>query len=290
MTFHGRSLIVALGAVVAIGLAFAPTATDAADQAPRANHVTLITDSVGGVLFWATGPREQMAQDIDLDLAGEDVPEAHHSRMSRLRRRRARERAGDRPPAGTEPGSNRVRQRRLQRPLRRLRRGSRPGHDGAGCRRRRACRLGHPRRGPGHMEGDQRCDSRRLATLAAVDRGRLGGRLRREAVVRRHRAHELRRRSCLRAVPAPVPGQCLRAVVWPAAVLRARSKLPGFRSGERYRRDHLQRGSSCGRGDQAGRAGGVGMLTGRDRAGSRLLARSREGARARPRTGVARPS
>ena len=68
MTFPGRSPIVALGVVVAIGLAFAPTTTNAADQAPRANHVTLITDSVGGVLFWATGPREQMAQDIELDL------------------------------------------------------------------------------------------------------------------------------------------------------------------------------------------------------------------------------
>jgi hypothetical protein len=99
MTFHGRSLTVALGAVVAIGLALAPTATDAADQAPRANHVTLITDSVGGVLFWATGPREQMAQDIDLDLEvktcrklitpgcpayGDDAPESALAIVRRL--------------------------------------------------------------------------------------------------------------------------------------------------------------------------------------------------------------
>ena len=99
MTFHGRSLTVALGAVVAIGLALAPTATDAADQAPRANHVTLITDSVGGVLFWATGPREQLAQDIDLDLQvktcrkltapgcpayGDDAPESALATVRRL--------------------------------------------------------------------------------------------------------------------------------------------------------------------------------------------------------------
>ena len=67
MTFPSRSSLAAAGAV-AISLAFAPAATNAADQVPRPNHVTLITDSVGGVLFWATGPREQMAQDIELDL------------------------------------------------------------------------------------------------------------------------------------------------------------------------------------------------------------------------------
>ena len=69
MTFPGRSSLIALGACIAISLAFAPTATVAADQVvPRPNHVTLITDSVGGILFWATGPREQLARDIDLDL------------------------------------------------------------------------------------------------------------------------------------------------------------------------------------------------------------------------------
>jgi hypothetical protein len=67
MTCRCRSSI-ALGAVLAISLCFAPTATVAADSAPRANHVTLITDSVGGVLFWTTGPREQLAQDLELDL------------------------------------------------------------------------------------------------------------------------------------------------------------------------------------------------------------------------------
>ena len=55
MTFLGRSSLIALGACIAISLAFAPTATVAADQVPRPNHVTLITDSVGGILFWAIG-------------------------------------------------------------------------------------------------------------------------------------------------------------------------------------------------------------------------------------------
>ena len=74
MTFPDRSSMdvakgtVAIGAVLVLSLAFAPTRTVAADQAPRPNHVTLITDSVGGVFFWATGPRDQLAQDLDLDL------------------------------------------------------------------------------------------------------------------------------------------------------------------------------------------------------------------------------
>ena len=71
----------------------------AADSAPPPNRVTLITDSVGGVLFWATGPREQMAQDIDLDLEvktcrrlilpgcpayGDDAPESALAIVRRL--------------------------------------------------------------------------------------------------------------------------------------------------------------------------------------------------------------
>ena len=100
MTFPGRSPLIALGACIAISLAFAPTATVAADQVvPRPNHVTLITDSVGGILFWATGPREQLARDIDLDLQvktcrklaspgcpafGDDAPESALATIRRL--------------------------------------------------------------------------------------------------------------------------------------------------------------------------------------------------------------
>ena len=99
MTFPSRSSLAALGAVLAVGVAFAPGATVAADSAPPPNRVTLITDSVGGVLFWATGPREQMAQDIDFDLEvktcrrltlpgcpayGDDAPESALAIVRRL--------------------------------------------------------------------------------------------------------------------------------------------------------------------------------------------------------------
>jgi hypothetical protein len=100
MTFARPSPTVVLGAVLAISLAFAPGATVAADApVPPPNHVTLITDSVGGVLFWTKGPREQMAQDIDFDLQvktcrkltgpgcpayGDDAPESALALVRRL--------------------------------------------------------------------------------------------------------------------------------------------------------------------------------------------------------------
>lgn len=96
---RGRQAAVALGAVIATTLTFAPTATVADSNAPPPNHVTMIADSVGGVLFWATGPREQLAQDIDLDLQvktcrkltvpgcpayGDDAPESALETVRRL--------------------------------------------------------------------------------------------------------------------------------------------------------------------------------------------------------------
>ena len=40
-------------------------------------RVTLIADSVGGVLFWAVPQRERLAKGLDFRLEVEDLPEAH---------------------------------------------------------------------------------------------------------------------------------------------------------------------------------------------------------------------
>ena len=53
--------------VLALAGSGAGTAADAVDSAP-ANRVTVITDSVGGVLYWVTKARENLARGLDLDL------------------------------------------------------------------------------------------------------------------------------------------------------------------------------------------------------------------------------
>lgn len=58
-----------LAAVLVLALAGsgAGTAADAPGSVP-ANRVTVITDSVGGVLYWVTRARENLARGLDLDL------------------------------------------------------------------------------------------------------------------------------------------------------------------------------------------------------------------------------
>jgi hypothetical protein len=56
-------------AVGLAALASGPAGSRAAlPPAPAAPHVTVITDSVGGVLFWAKSEREQLGEGIDLQL------------------------------------------------------------------------------------------------------------------------------------------------------------------------------------------------------------------------------
>ena len=52
--------------VVAFALAFGAAGSGRAAAAPP--RVTMITDSVGGVFFWATAPRDAFAKNFDLDL------------------------------------------------------------------------------------------------------------------------------------------------------------------------------------------------------------------------------
>jgi hypothetical protein len=57
-----------LPALAALALASAGTEAAAGPAAAPANRVTVITDSVGGVLFWATQARVMFARGLDLDL------------------------------------------------------------------------------------------------------------------------------------------------------------------------------------------------------------------------------
>jgi hypothetical protein len=61
------SLCVAAILVLAPAGSGADSALKAVDSAP-ANRVTVITDSVGGVLYWVTEARENLARGLDLDL------------------------------------------------------------------------------------------------------------------------------------------------------------------------------------------------------------------------------
>jgi hypothetical protein len=54
-------------AVLAIASGGAAASANPADKVPE-NRVTVITDSVGGVLFWATDARTKLARGLDLDL------------------------------------------------------------------------------------------------------------------------------------------------------------------------------------------------------------------------------
>jgi hypothetical protein len=58
---------VAVALVLALAGSGAGRTANAVDPAP-ANRVTVITDSVGGVLYWVTKARENLARGLDLDL------------------------------------------------------------------------------------------------------------------------------------------------------------------------------------------------------------------------------
>lgn len=57
----------AIALVLALAGSGAGTAANAVDPVP-ANRVTVITDSVGGVLYWVTKARDDLARGLDLDL------------------------------------------------------------------------------------------------------------------------------------------------------------------------------------------------------------------------------
>jgi len=57
-----------LPALAVLVLASAGTEASAGPAAVPPNRVTVITDSVGGVLFWATEARVTFARGLDLDL------------------------------------------------------------------------------------------------------------------------------------------------------------------------------------------------------------------------------
>ena len=64
---RGSSRLFAAVAVLAVSSLGAATSATSADAVP-ANRVTVITDSVGGVLFWATEARVKLGRGLDLDL------------------------------------------------------------------------------------------------------------------------------------------------------------------------------------------------------------------------------
>ena len=74
-----------LPALAALALASASTEAAAGPAATPANRVTVITDSVGGVLFWVTEARLKFRERARPRSGDEDMPEARRSRVPGLR-------------------------------------------------------------------------------------------------------------------------------------------------------------------------------------------------------------
>ena len=64
---HARVRLFAVLTVLALAAAGTGASANAADSVPP-NRVTVITDSVGGVLFWVAKAREELARGLDFDL------------------------------------------------------------------------------------------------------------------------------------------------------------------------------------------------------------------------------